>query len=437
MVPKSVDSLAPTLLSVTLSHSTARPTLAPLASLLLGLPALLTLSAPLTCAVFALTVDPFAHSYAEARVPVVGEAYGLLFRFYPPAKIWGAPGCDAARNSVCHMYKALYFVKPLVFIAFLALGVFLGTILHRKLLSVRLEMFADGKGTWFVSTLTSILTLFVGAMIVNLIVYKGLPTGTQLTGENAIWEGGDKKDLMISPNVGVLQNSLSQACAFLTFAGDATTAFMLIDMMLQGGPTSHGTSSRYSGWAPSRCRSCWSNAGGGAVRIAAFWVVLAVALGVSSLVFVVEGAEYGGGKKAWDNVMNSLKLDSTEVTRCVLAGFIVMLDLLVVFQDWDYPHFTHLEGVKMPGCTTGRPVWRACGFGGGGSDGGAEKREGKEADELEKLLEKKEAAGEGGKDAGAKKKKESGGLAWSYKWCVYGWVILILFIVSETIRVHV
>ena len=49
---------------------------------------------------------------------------------------------------------------------------------------------------------------------------------------------------------------------------------------------------------------------------------------------------------------------------------------------------------------------------------------------MEKLLEKKEAAGEGGKDAGAKKKKESGGLAWSYKWCVYGWVILILFIVS-------
>ena len=38
-----------------------------------------------------------------------------------------------------------------------------------------------------------------------------------------------------------------------------------------------------------------------------------------------------------------------ELSRAFLASFILVLDLTIVMQDWDFPHFTNTLDVNLPG----------------------------------------------------------------------------------------
>jgi hypothetical protein len=38
-----------------------------------------------------------------------------------------------------------------------------------------------------------------------------------------------------------------------------------------------------------------------------------------------------------------------ELSRAFLASFILVMDLLIVMQDWDFPHFTTTLHVNLPG----------------------------------------------------------------------------------------
>jgi hypothetical protein len=38
-----------------------------------------------------------------------------------------------------------------------------------------------------------------------------------------------------------------------------------------------------------------------------------------------------------------------ELSRAFLCSFVLVMDLMIVMQDWDFPHFTNTLDVNLPG----------------------------------------------------------------------------------------
>jgi hypothetical protein len=47
-----------------------------------------------------------------------------------------------------------------------------------------------------------------------------------------------------------------------------------------------------------------------------------------------------------------------ELSRAFLASFILVMDLLIVMQDWDFPHFTTTLHVNLPGFRVATLKWK-------------------------------------------------------------------------------
>merc|ERR1740130_459650 len=184
------------------------------------------------------------------------------------------------------------------------------------------------------------------------------------------------------------------------------------------------------------CRKWWMQTASGSVRLIVFWTTVSLTAAVASLLFLSEPQD--PQKFAWDDFQTILKLDSTEVTRCFLAGTVVLLDMLVIFQDWDYPFFTHAPGAKMPGLTVGNAVWRWC----CGCGSPSKKPSATDLAVRETLLKKepvkdgsvKEIDGISAMTRTAEEMEEAEEAAarapcdvvWTYKWAFYGWMLLVL-----------
>ncbi|XP_069905810.1 transmembrane protein 117 isoform X1 [Oryctolagus cuniculus] len=104
------------------------------------------------------------------------------------------------------------------------------------------------------------------------------------------------------------------------------------DMMLQDKP--------YPDWGKS-ARAFWKR---GNVRITLFWTVLFTLTSVVVLVITTDWI-------SWDK-LNRGFLPSDEVSRAFLASFILVFDLLIVMQDWEFPHFMGDVDVNLPGLHT-------------------------------------------------------------------------------------
>lgn len=48
----------------------------------------------------------------------------------------------------------------------------------------------------------------------------------------------------------------------------------------------------------------------------------------------------------------------TELSRAFLASFILVMDLLIMMQDWDFPHFTTTLHVNLPGFSVATLEWK-------------------------------------------------------------------------------
>ncbi|EHH66204.1 Transmembrane protein 117 [Macaca fascicularis] len=107
---------------------------------------------------------------------------------------------------------------------------------------------------------------------------------------------------------------------------------MVTDMMLQDKP--------YPDWGKS-ARAFWKK---GNVRITLFWTVLFTLTSVVVLVITTDWI-------SWDK-LNRGFLPSDEVSRAFLASFILVFDLLIVMQDWEFPHFMGDVDVNLPGLHT-------------------------------------------------------------------------------------
>ncbi|XP_077423768.1 transmembrane protein 117 isoform X2 [Vanacampus margaritifer] len=137
---------------------------------------------------------------------------------------------------------------------------------------------------------------------------------------------------MVTDHMGIKNESFMKIAAVGTWMGDFVTAWMVTDMMLQD--------DNYPHWGKS-ARRFWKQ---GNNRIVLFWTVLVL---LTSVVILAISTDW----ICWD-CLNRGFLPSDEVSRAFLASFILVFDLLIVMQDWEFPHFMGNLDINLPGLPT-------------------------------------------------------------------------------------
>lgn len=244
--------------------------------------------------------DPVAHSKKECFIPAVGNAFSLVGTYYPP--------------------NAWSVLKVFIWLVAIIVGLLVGKLLIHKLLLNRLfklRMFEASAGSWMIMFLLVILMLFVFSFVYNLFLMIG---------------GDEMKPYHISQYMGISNSFFMKAAACGTWLGDFFTAWMVTDIMLQ--------EKLYPNWAVAP-RRFWKK---GYNRIILFWIVM---LTLTILVVTVISTDI----ISWDT-LNRDFLPTNEMSRAILASFILVMDLLIVMQDWDFPHFVNNFDIKLPGLNT-------------------------------------------------------------------------------------
>lgn len=244
--------------------------------------------------------DPVAHSRKECLIPMIGNDFAFVCTRYPP--------------------NAWSLLKVVFWLAGLIIGLFVGKLLVHGLLFnrlFRLKMFTEDQGSWMIMFLISLITIFIMSLFYNLFLMIG---------------GESTAPYRISDLMGVSNDYFMKAAACGTWCGDFFTAWMVTDIMLQ--------EKLYPGWARP-VRKWWK---AGYHRIILFWIVVVV---TSFVVIFVIATDYIN----WDKLNHDF-LPTNELSRAFLASFILVMDFLIVMQDWDFPHFISAIDIKLPGLNT-------------------------------------------------------------------------------------
>ncbi|XP_062582090.1 transmembrane protein 117-like [Saccostrea cucullata] len=244
--------------------------------------------------------DPVAHSMKECTIPLVGNDFAFVGTRYAP--------------------NAWSLLKVFLWLSAILIGIVIGKLVVHGLFFnrlCRLRMFEDDMGSFMVMFLTTLISVFIFSWIYNAFLMIG---------------GSDTEDYRISDLMGVSNSIFMKMAATGTWCGDFFTAWMVTDMMLQ--------EKLYPKWAVGARR--WWNTG--YRRIILFWTITTLA---SFIVVLVIATDY----IQWDK-LNRDFLHSNEVSRAMLASFILVMDIFIVLQDWDFPHFVSAIDIKLPGINT-------------------------------------------------------------------------------------
>lgn len=251
------------------------------------------------CNFLVFAEDPISHSRTESEIPVFGNVFSFVCTKYPPEWGWRC-------------------AKVLLWLVALFCGLVCGKyFIHHFLLRnlFRLKMFREEQGTWMIMLLTVLVFVYMLSLVYNALLLSAHP---------------HPDAFRINALMGVTNASFMKVAACGTWLGDFLTAWMVTDMMLQD--------ELYPGWAPT-LRAFWQTHG--RTRIVIFW---SVALLLSALVVSLIVSD----RISWD-YLNREFVATTELSRAFLASFILVMDLLIVMQDWDFPHFVCDVNIKLPG----------------------------------------------------------------------------------------
>ncbi|XP_069760225.1 transmembrane protein 117 isoform X2 [Narcine bancroftii] len=177
-------------------------------------------------------------------------------------------------------------------------------------------MFRKDHGSWMVMFFSTILFLFIFSHIYNL----------------CLLIAGNMSSVIINEYMGIRNENFMKLAGVGTWLGDFVTAWMVTDMMLQD--------DSYPAWGKT-ARAFWRK---GHNRIVLFWSVLITLTSVVVLVITTDWI-------SWDK-LNRGFLPSDEVSRAFLASFILVFDLLIVMQDWEFPQFMGNLEINLPGLPT-------------------------------------------------------------------------------------
>ncbi|KAK6973795.1 transmembrane protein 117 [Biomphalaria glabrata] len=241
--------------------------------------------------------DPVAHSRSECNIPVIGNDFSFVFMKWFP-------------NSWSVLKAFMWFSG--IIVGLIAGKVIFHTFLFNHLL--RLKMFHDDKGTWMTMFLSTVLSVFIFSYLYNALLMIG---------------GDHTAPYAISTYMGITNSAFMKAAATGTWCGDFFTAWMVTDIMLQ--------EKLYPGWA-TLARKWWNT---NMNRIIVFWIAVSMC---SFIVLFVIATDYIN----WDRLNHDF-LHSNELSRSFLASFILVLDITIVMQDWDFPHFVGAIDIKLPG----------------------------------------------------------------------------------------
>ncbi|XP_014664882.1 PREDICTED: transmembrane protein 117-like [Priapulus caudatus] len=180
---------------------------------------------------------------------------------------------------------------------------------------LRLSMFTHDNGSWIVMGLVSIVFVCIFAQIYNGFLAYG---------------HADSAPYIITAAMNVRYETFMKMAASATWLGDFVTAWMVTDMMLQD--------KLYPSWGRS-ARAFWQHNHN---RIILFWMVWILMTAVVLMVIITNWVD-------WD-YLNHGFAPTCELTRAFLASSILVMDLLILIQDWDFPHFesSNLD-IKLPG----------------------------------------------------------------------------------------
>ncbi|XP_052067421.1 transmembrane protein 117-like [Mytilus californianus] len=244
--------------------------------------------------------DPVAHSKKECNIPLVGNDFAFVCTRYP-SNAWS-------------------LLKVVLWFSAIIVGMIIGKLVVHKLFFcklLRLKMFCDDQGSWMIMFLFSLISVFIFSWLYNAFLLAG---------------GSSTEDYRISGLLGLSNSIFMKAAATGTWCGDFFTAWMVTDMMLQ--------EKLYPYWGRP-IRKWWNRKYN---RIILFWIVTSV---TSFTVLFTIATDY----IQWDKLHRDF-LSSNEVSRAFLASFILVMDILIVVQDWDFPHFISAIDIKLPGVNT-------------------------------------------------------------------------------------
>ncbi|EDO31899.1 predicted protein, partial [Nematostella vectensis] len=250
---------------------------------------------------FIFAEDPVSHSYEECTIDYIGDVYTFLFIRWPSG--------------------SFVLVKLGTWLFAISLGLLIGKFLLHKWLfcqKLKLKIFTeDGQGSWMVMFLSCFFFLFVFSY-----AYNGF----------LMLEGKYMDTLHASSRMGMQNQTFMKFAAMGTWLGDFFTAWMVTDMMLQG--------LKYDNWAKG-VRVFWNK---GLNRVYVFWFV---ALAMTIVVSTAISTDY----LDWDRISRNF-MPTNELSRAFLASFILVMDLTIVMQDWEFPHFAGALDIKLPGANT-------------------------------------------------------------------------------------
>ncbi|KAK3699158.1 hypothetical protein QZH41_011879 [Actinostola sp. cb2023] len=249
------------------------------------------------CNFFIYAEDPVSHSVSPCTLPVLGNVYSFVVNKYPSSG-WAV-------------------LKIFLWLVGLITGMLVGKfIIHKLLLRklMRLSMFRDDNGSWMIMFLTTIILLFFFSIIFNAFLGVG---------------GSAVAPYVITDHLYFVNKTFMKAAGMGTWMGDFVTAWMVTDMILQD--------KLYPYWNK-KLRKWWQT---GWNRIVMFWTVLVIATVIVATAILTDYVN-------WD-YLNRDFVRTNELSRAFLASFILICDLVIVMQDWDFPLFRGSLDVKLPG----------------------------------------------------------------------------------------
>ncbi|XP_076450734.1 transmembrane protein 117-like isoform X2 [Babylonia areolata] len=253
------------------------------------------------CNFFIYAEDPIVESKMECNTPIIGNDFTFIFTRYAP-------------NAWSCLKVVLWLVG--IIAGMVAGKMLIHTLLFNKIF--RLKMFSNEKGSWMTIFFCTIMSLYIFSYVYNAF----------------LWIGGNATiDYHISSYMNISNQDFTKAAATGTWCGDFFTAWMVTDIMLQ--------EKLYPFWAL-RPR-CWWNKG--YRRIILFWIT--VFTSSFTVVFIIT-TDY----ISWDHLNQDL-VYTDELSRAFLASGILVMDVFIIMQDWDFPHFVGAIEIKLPGVNVG------------------------------------------------------------------------------------
>lgn len=245
----------------------------------------------IVCDFFIFAEDPIQDSEVEANLPFVGEVATMVGSKY-----------HFGVNQFAPLKVALVVVALLC-------GLYVGRqCLHHYLLrdKLGLRMFHDDNGTFLCMPVCCFIFVYAASKAYNAII-------------------PDDDAYQISGAMGFPNRSFGKFAQSCTWLGDLATVVMVWDAMFQDYTV-------YPQWAT--CwKGVWNKRFGAYFRVVIVWCFI---LGTTSVVWMGILSAGNGSMLDW-NKQNLLHTD--EMMRIGFVLGIILADILIVMQDWDFPSF--------------------------------------------------------------------------------------------------